>query len=319
MSFGNFGMDNRYPPDWMCVGCGHVNFARRAVCEQCAMSRTANAPPAYAPTHASVRAGTVSATALATGLKAGFRPSPFAFSALPAYSSGMGGARQPAMLMPGDWCCPNPNCGHLNFAKRTECQVCKTSKSYHGPRGYGMGMGMLRFLYCRRLFPHFGKLPCNDRLECQKSGSGIGHTTFSFSSISKCICYVCIICGMSTPLPRRTDDDEACEPNHHSLPELSPVPGLINIHILSQGPSILRTGSVCSATTSISLAVRNASSAMPRALPILLLPTFRNNTHLIGGARRVATSILPDGRSASSVASPAPPTPNRPTHRTTQL
>jgi hypothetical protein len=36
--------------------------------------------------------------------------------------------------MPGDWCCPNRDCGHFNSAKRSECQVCLLYRN--GNRSY---------------------------------------------------------------------------------------------------------------------------------------------------------------------------------------
>jgi len=146
MSYGYSGQEPRYPPDWMCIHCGHVNFAKRPVCEQCQAGRSAEAPPAYAPTHAAVRAGSVPPTEAPTfhgyGPTSGGVRLPMQLQFMPAYTQPPpvynGGSRQPAVLMPGDWSCPNPECGHLNFAKRMECQVCKTPKSMAGViRGYG--------------------------------------------------------------------------------------------------------------------------------------------------------------------------------------
>ncbi|KAK6475356.1 TATA-binding protein-associated factor 2N-like isoform X2 [Huso huso] len=41
----------------------------------------------------------------------------------------------------GDWLCPNSSCGNMNFARRTECNQCSTSKpgDAYGDRGGGRG------------------------------------------------------------------------------------------------------------------------------------------------------------------------------------
>lgn len=71
------------------------------------------------------------------GFKGGMRPPLMGYAGVPAYTPGYAGPRgRQAMLMPGDWCCPNSACGYLNFAKRAECQVCSTPKNYDGPKLY---------------------------------------------------------------------------------------------------------------------------------------------------------------------------------------
>jgi|EP00670_Eutreptiella_braarudii_P001237 uncharacterized OB-fold protein len=251
MSYGNFGgsPENRYPPDWMCISCGHVNFARRSVCEQCGRSRTADAPPAYAPTHASVRAGTVSATSNATGFKAGLRPSPFAFSALPAYSQG---ARQPMVLMPGDWCCPSQACGHLNFAKRTECQVCKTPKNFTGPRGGPYGMTGMTGSPLGGYSPDWKCLQCDNinfarRTECKQCGaprtasSPATHVSQQYAPDWRCTSCGNINFARRTECkqcskPRTADAQPAFAPNHAALKASQQIRGYGGPKTVIMGP-----------------------------------------------------------------------------------
>uniref|UniRef100_A0A7S4LAY3 RanBP2-type domain-containing protein n=1 Tax=Eutreptiella gymnastica TaxID=73025 RepID=A0A7S4LAY3_9EUGL len=127
-------MDDRYPPDWVCHACQHVNFARRATCELCNTPRSPFAAIAYAPTHL-VKTGQVPATDLSS--PGPMRSAGFGFGgggmggrgARPVGTLGMGmGSMRPMTLLPGDWCCPNMSCGHVNFAKQTDCQRCGVQK-----------------------------------------------------------------------------------------------------------------------------------------------------------------------------------------------
>eukprot|EP00667_Euglena_gracilis_P014425 EG_transcript_14928 len=125
------GVLGRYKPDWQCVACGHVNFARRFVCESCRTDRTPDAPAAYAPNHAAVREGLVAPT------NQGPARSPTSAPPSRAALSGRGPPMQiahvPAVLLPGDWCCPRTTCGALNGAQSRTCYACRTPKDYDGP------------------------------------------------------------------------------------------------------------------------------------------------------------------------------------------
>jgi uncharacterized OB-fold protein len=99
-------ISQKYQPDWRCTACGNVNFARRTECKRCGAPRTEDAEPAYAPSHAVHK-------------MMGRGP--------PGMGMGMGmGGRMPPMPKPGDWNCPS--CSYLNFARRTDCGKCGTPK-----------------------------------------------------------------------------------------------------------------------------------------------------------------------------------------------
>ena len=83
-------VSQQYAPDWRCTSCGNINFARRTECKQCSKPRTADAQPAFAPNHAALKAS--------------------------QQIRGYGGPKT-VIMGPGDWTCPS--CGFMNFARYT--------------------------------------------------------------------------------------------------------------------------------------------------------------------------------------------------------
>ncbi|KAL6623316.1 hypothetical protein ACP70R_033195 [Stipagrostis hirtigluma subsp. patula] len=110
--------------DWMCpnTSCGNVNFAFRGVCNRCGAARPAG----------------VSGAGGGGGRGRG-RGSADARGSSRAGTAAVGGP--PGLFGPNDWPCPM--CGNINWAKRTKCNICNTSKpgtSEGGVRG-GRGGG----------------------------------------------------------------------------------------------------------------------------------------------------------------------------------
>ncbi|KAJ9441265.1 RNA-binding protein cabeza [Diplonema papillatum] len=88
------------PGDWMCGACGNHNFARRASCHRCGAVKAPAGPGA------------------------------------PPVDGNYGGGGWGSMNVKreaGDWDCPN--CGNLNFQRRTECHRCDWSRTAN-PNGY---------------------------------------------------------------------------------------------------------------------------------------------------------------------------------------
>ncbi|XP_044947245.1 transcription initiation factor TFIID subunit 15 isoform X2 [Hordeum vulgare subsp. vulgare] len=106
--------------DWMCpnTSCGNVNFAFRGVCNRCGASRPAG----------------VSGSGGGGGRGRG-RGSDDARGSRAA--AAVGGP--PGLFGPNDWPCTM--CGNVNWAKRTKCNVCNTSRPGHNEGGVRGGRG----------------------------------------------------------------------------------------------------------------------------------------------------------------------------------
>lgn len=85
------------PGDWICKGCGDLQFRRNDTCRRCATSRD-GVPPATAASRASAGAGGLPPGAGATGFS------------------------QPMPQLAGDWNCPA--CGDLVFSRNLQCRRC---------------------------------------------------------------------------------------------------------------------------------------------------------------------------------------------------
>ncbi|KAI8381504.1 uncharacterized protein BYT42DRAFT_494108 [Radiomyces spectabilis] len=143
------------PGDWNCPNCDFHNFASRRNCFKC---NAENPNPAAAPTphhssfhHPNYVAGDWNCPNSACGfhnyasrvqcLKCG-APRPHGAgsgghhhaSMPPPMAGGYGGPRPSPHISfrPGDWYCPNPNCGFQNFASRATCLRCHSSNPNSG-------------------------------------------------------------------------------------------------------------------------------------------------------------------------------------------
>ncbi|XP_057861299.1 transcription initiation factor TFIID subunit 15 [Cryptomeria japonica] len=98
--------------DWLCpnTSCGNVNFAFRGVCNRCGTARPA---------------GSSGAGGMGGGRGRGRGNS--------ESGRGRGVGGPPGLFGPNDWPCPM--CGNVNWAKRTKCNVCNTSKPGHNEGG----------------------------------------------------------------------------------------------------------------------------------------------------------------------------------------
>eukprot|EP00249_Psilotum_nudum_P017548 c26383_g1_i1 orf=423-1823(-) len=100
--------------DWLCPNpsCTNVNFAFRGVCNRCGTAR---------PVGSSKTAG----GGMGVGRGRGRRGD--------TSERGRGPSGPPGLFGPNDWTCPM--CGNINWAKRTKCNICNTTKPGHNEGG----------------------------------------------------------------------------------------------------------------------------------------------------------------------------------------
>ncbi|KAJ1280790.1 hypothetical protein BS78_04G259700 [Paspalum vaginatum] len=109
--------------DWMCpnTSCGNVNFAFRGVCNRCGAARPAG----------------VGGAAAAGGGRGRGRGS--GADARGSSRAGAAAGGPPGLFGPNDWPCPM--CGNINWAKRSKCNICNTSKPGTNEGGVRGGRG----------------------------------------------------------------------------------------------------------------------------------------------------------------------------------
>ncbi|KAG0255527.1 hypothetical protein DFQ27_006213 [Actinomortierella ambigua] len=123
------GMNSSFRPgDWSCPSCNSHNFASRYQCMRCGLAK---------PAH------------LSSGGPGG--PQGGSGGGSGGYGSGMGGSGgggsggvgggANAPMKPGDWICPNSQCGYHNFAKRITCARCNTLAPASQTSSVGSGGG----------------------------------------------------------------------------------------------------------------------------------------------------------------------------------
>ncbi|KAJ3010618.1 hypothetical protein HKX48_007308 [Thoreauomyces humboldtii] len=142
--------------DWECHVCHFHNFASRRTCSKCHFNNPSPAPfvsrQALKPgdwvcpdtmSHLAMRLEALTATPMVqmSGKETGSvdnatsttslvsHPEKLAYLQMYLGTSRVGGGRAPAHnynAKPGDWTCPNQQCGFSNFAHRAECKVCRS-------------------------------------------------------------------------------------------------------------------------------------------------------------------------------------------------
>ena len=153
VSDGGGGGFNSNPGDWPCKLCNVNNFARRTDCFKCHK-------PKEECEGSGGGSGERGGGGYGSGGRGGYRDD--RGGPRGGGGGGFGGGRgrgggPPGHIQnPGDWECPIESCRNLNFAKRTECNRCKTPKphdmgssgrgGFGGPRGGGRG-GIVGFIF----------------------------------------------------------------------------------------------------------------------------------------------------------------------------
>ncbi|KAH9494732.1 Zinc finger Ran-binding domain-containing protein 2 [Bulinus truncatus] len=112
--FGRGNDRNGRPGDWICPdeNCGNNNFASRKACHKCDTPKPDN----------------------------GENNSGMSFGRNNSDGRGFGQGND-RNGRPGDWICPDENCGNNNFASRKVCHKCDTPKPDNGDNNSGMGFG----------------------------------------------------------------------------------------------------------------------------------------------------------------------------------
>ncbi|KAL2610254.1 hypothetical protein R1flu_028827 [Riccia fluitans] len=105
--------------DWPCPNpsCANINFAFRGVCNRCGTAR-----PAGGSSGGGGGTGGGRGRGRGAGADAG---------------RGRGPGGPPGLFGPNDWNCPM--CGNINWAKRTKCNICNTTKPGHNEGGVREG------------------------------------------------------------------------------------------------------------------------------------------------------------------------------------
>ncbi|KAL3695549.1 hypothetical protein R1sor_009625 [Riccia sorocarpa] len=105
--------------DWPCPNpsCANINFAFRGVCNRCGTAR-----PAGGSSGGGGGMGGGRGRGRGAGADAG---------------RGRGPGGPPGLFGPNDWNCPM--CGNINWAKRTKCNICNTTKPGHNEGGVREG------------------------------------------------------------------------------------------------------------------------------------------------------------------------------------